>query len=407
MMSQGKKNRYIYIKTIELAWKSLSKNKFRSFLTSLGIIIGAATIVLVVEMGVGAGEKIEQQFSNMSVTTIFVNAPSTADGRPSKVSVDDIDLLLESTHIKSAIPQLTGNMQVSDGGVTYQAGILGSYSGLKESASIELSSGNFFTQEMEDNHEKVAVIGANVAEELYGSRKAGVVGNTLSIGKKQFKIIGVAEYKGGSIGPTSIDGSVMMPYSSAYRYVLGKKGKFNLNMQAVNVDSLELAMEDAGTILRKEHSIRPGMTDDFRLRDMGANVQSAKDSSRTMSLLLGGVGFIVLLVGGIGIMNVMHIIVKERTKEIGIRKAIGAKRVYILLQFLFEAVILSGFGAILGVIIATVAYYFMKKYGMDIVFVWWAYLLSALFTVAIGVFFGYQPALNASRLKPIDTLRYE
>jgi len=198
-----------------------------------------------------------------------------------------------------------------------------------------------------------------------------------------------------------------MPYSTAYRYVLGQKGKFNLNMQATSVEVLDLAMEDAARILRKQHNIRPGMTDDFRLRDMGANVQSAKDSARTMSLLLGGVGFVVLLVGGIGIMNVMHIIVKERTKEIGIRKAIGAKRIYILLQFLFEAIILSGFGALIGVVIATVAYYFMEKYGMDVVFVWWAYGLSVLFTVAIGVFFGYQPALNASRLKPIDTLRYE
>jgi putative ABC transport system permease protein len=254
---------------------------------------------------------------------------------------------------------------------------------------------------------KVVVIGATVAEELYGDRNAKVVGEDIMVGKKQFEIVGVAAYKGGSIGPTSVDDSVMMPYSSAYRYALGKSGKFNLNVQAADVDVLDLAMEDAGNILRKEHNIRVGMTDDFRLRDMGANVQSAKDSARTMSLLLGSVGFIVLLVGGIGIMNVMHIIVKERTKEIGIRKAIGAKRIYILLQFLFEAIILSAFGAIVGIIIATGLFYILAGYGLDIVFVWWSYVLSIFFTVAIGVFFGYYPALNASRLKPIDTLRYE
>jgi len=395
------------LKTVELAWKSLKKNKLRSFLTSLGIIIGAATIVLVIEMGVGAAQKIEEQYSNMSVTTILVNAPSTADGRRSKVSVDDIKPLLTSPYIESVIPQLSGNMQVSGGQESYQAGILGSYPELKESADIKMARGKFFTEEDEKNHNKVAVLGATVAEELYGDRRADVVGQTIKIGRKTFDIIGVAEYKGGSIGPISIDNSVIMPYSTAYRYVLGQKGKFNLNMQATSVEELDLAMEEAARILRKQHNIRPGMIDDFRLRDMGANVQSAKSSARTMSLLLGGVGFVVLLVGGIGIMNVMHIIVKERTKEIGIRKAIGAKRIYILLQFLFEAIILSAFGALVGVIIATIAYYFMQKYGMDVVFVWWAYGLSVLFTVAIGVFFGYQPALNASHLKPVDTLRYE
>ncbi len=404
---KNKKARYVYVKTIELAWKSLSKNKCRSFLTSLGIIIGAATIVLVIEMGIGASEKIEEQYSNMSVTTILVNAPSTADGKRSKVSVDDIESLVKSEYIESIIPQLSGNIQVSDEGETYQAGVLGSYPDLKDSASIEMMHGEFFSWENEDNHNRVAVIGATVAEELYGDREADVIGNTIQVGRKTFEVIGVAKYKGGSIGPTSIDGSVMMPYSTAYRYVLGKSGKFNLNIQAVSVEDLELAMDDVAKTLRKEHSIRPGMTDDFRLRDMGANVQSAKDSARTMSLLLGSVGFVVLLVGGIGIMNVMHIIVKERTKEIGIRKAIGAKRIYILLQFLFEAIILSGFGALLGIIMATLAYYLMQGYGMDIVFVWWSYGVSILFTVAIGVFFGYQPALNASRLKPIDTLRYE
>jgi len=398
---------YVHFKTVDLAWKSLHKNKFRSFLTSLGIIIGATTIVLVVEMGAGATQKIEEQYSNMSVTTILINAPSGANGTRSKLSDKDITPLMTSPNIVNAVPQLAGKMQVTGGDNSYQSNVVGTTSGFTDIASIEMNSGEFFTDEDEDDHTKVVVIGATVAEELYGDRNADVVEKTITVGKKQFEIVGVAAYKGGSIGPTSVDDSVMMPYSSAYRYALGKSGKFNLNVQAADVDVLDLAMEDAGNVLRKEHNIRVGMTDDFRLRDMGANVQSAKDSAKTMSLLLGSVGFIVLLVGGIGIMNVMHIIVKERTKEIGIRKAIGAKRIYILLQFLFEAIILSAFGAFVGIIIATGLFYLLKGYGLDIVFVWWSYLLSIFFTVAIGVFFGYYPALNASRLKPIDTLRYE
>ncbi|MCK4635842.1 MAG: ABC transporter permease [Candidatus Moranbacteria bacterium] len=403
-----KKNSLFYIQKgiLKLSWKSLFKNKARSFLTSLGIIIGAATIVLVIEMGVGASAKIEEQYSNMSVTTILVNAPST-DGKKSKLSSDDIDSLLESKNIYQAVPQLTGKVQVSGGENSFQTGILGSFPEVKEIISLELQSGRFFNQEEEDDHKRVAVLGATVAEELYGDVNADVIGETINIGKKQFEIIGIAKYKGGSIGPVSVDESIIMPYSSSYRYALGKSGKFNLNLQAENVDVIDLAMEDTGKILRKEHNIRLGTPDDFRLRDMGANVQSAKDSARTMSLLLGSVGFIVLLVGGIGIMNVMHIIVKERTKEIGIRKAIGAKKFYIMLQFLLEAVILSTFGAFVGLFLATGIFYILKIYGLDIIFVWWSYLLSTFFTIGIGVFFGYYPSVQASKLKPIDTLRYE
>lgn len=394
------------IKVVSLAWRSLNNNKFRSFLTSLGIIIGAATIVLVVELGSGAGAKIEEQYSNMSVTTILVNAPST-DGQQSKLDVSDIEKLLESENIAKAIPQLTGKVQATGDNNSYQSGILGTSADFFNIASVEMSRGRFFTQAEDEENVKVAVLGATVAEELYGTMDADVVGHQINIGKKQFEIIGVAKYKGGSIGPTSVDDSIMLPYSSSYRYVLGKNGKFNLSLDATSVEVIDLAMEDAGTILREAHGIRPGMTEDFRLRDMGANVQAAQDSARTMSFLLGSVGFIVLLVGGIGIMNVMHIIVKERTKEIGIRKAIGAKKYYIMLQFLLESIILSGFGALIGLILATGIFFALKAYGMDIIFIWWSYVMSAIFTIGIGVFFGYYPAVKASQLKPVDTLRYE
>jgi putative ABC transport system permease protein len=394
------------IKIIALAWRSLRSNKFRSFLTSLGIIIGAATIVLVIELGSGAGAKIEEQYSNMNVTTILVNAPST-DGQISKLDVTDIEKILASEYISQAIPQLTGKVQATGQGNSYQAGILGTSADFFKVANIEINKGRIFKVEEDEENVKVAVLGATVAEELYGSVDADVVGTQITIGKKQFEIIGVAKYKGGSIGPTSIDDSIMLPYSSSYRYVLGKNGKFNLNLEARSVEVIDAAMTDVGKILREAHGIRPGMTEDFRLRDMGVNVQAAKDSAQTMSFLLGSVGLIVLLVGGIGIMNVMHIIVKERTKEIGIRKAIGAKKYYIMLQFLLESIILSGVGAGVGLLLATGIFFALRAYGMDIIFVWWSYGMSAFFTIGIGVFFGYYPAVKASQLKPVDTLRYE
>lgn len=399
---------YVYLKTVEIAWRSLSKNKFRSFLTSLGIIIGSATIVLVIEMGAGAKAEIEKQYSNMSVTTILVNAPSTTEGgAASKLNIDDVDAVMKSPYISYAVPQLTGKVQTQSKENTYQAGILGSTTKLSDLANIELVRGRFFTQEEEDDHLKVAILGATVAEELFGSANPDVIGQEITIGKKQFEIIGISGYKGGSLGPISLDDSIMMPYYSSYRYVLGVNGKFNLNLEAKNVESVEAAVDDVSKILREAHGLRIGMPEDFRVRDMGTNVQAAKNSAQTMSLLLGSVGLVVLLVGGIGIMNVMSIVVKERTKEIGIRKAIGAKKSYILFHFLTEAVILSIFSAIIGLMLASILYYFLKKYGLDIVFIWWSYGLSAVFTIAIGIFFGYYPALKAAGLKPVDTIRYE
>ncbi|KKQ39650.1 MAG: Macrolide export ATP-binding/permease protein MacB [Candidatus Moranbacteria bacterium GW2011_GWC2_37_73] len=386
------KDSYVYLKTIEIAWKNLSKNKFRSFLTSLGIIIGSATIVLVIEMGAGAKAEIEKQYSNMSVTTILVNAPAPAEGGAAS---------------RLAVPQLTGKVQSQSKENIYQAGILGSTTKLYDLADIELVSGRFFSKEEEDNHIKVAVLGATVAEELFGTANPDVIGQEITIGKKQFEIIGISKYKGGSLGPISLDDSIIMPYDSSYRYVLGVNGKFNLNLEAKDVESVDGAVSDVSRILRESHSLQIGSPEDFRVRDMGTNVQAAKDSAQTMALLLGSVGLVVLLVGGIGIMNVMSIVVKERTKEIGIRKAIGAKKNYILFHFLTEAVILSIFSSFIGLILASALYYLLKKYGLDIIFVWWSYGLSAMFTIGIGIFFGYYPALKAAGLKPVDTIRYE
>lgn len=401
-----KKYWYVYLKTISIAWKSLRKNKVRSLLTSLGIIIGAATIVLVIEMGAGAGAKIEEQYSNMSVTTIMVNAPST-EGAVSKLGIEDIEKIKESQAIKTVVPQLSGKVQSESDGNSYQANVLGSSTDVQALANIELARGKFFTVDDQEKHTKVAVLGATVAEELFGNVNPDVIGKEINIGKKQFEIIGIAKYKGGSIGPIAIDDSIIMPYESAYRYVLGKKGKFNFNLEATSVEDVSLAVEEAGQLLRESHNLPVGAPEDFRIKDMGTNVQSAKDSARTMSLLLGSVGSIVLLVGGIGIMNVMSIIVKERTKEIGIRKAIGAKKEYILFHFLTEAVIISVLGSFAGAVLATGIFFLLKNYGLDIIFVWWSYLISFAFTICIGIFFGYYPALKAAKFKPVDTLRYE
>lgn len=394
------------LKLFKLSWNSLKANVFRSFLTTLGIMIGTTTIIIVVALGEGAKKDIADQYSNMSVTTILINAPSTG-GERSKLSVDDIPLVKTISTVADAVPMLTGKVNISNSDNVTNFSVVGTYPEFARVANLDLVSGQFFTQADEDDHTKVVILGATVAEELYGTREPQIIGDSVILGKKEFEIIGVAAYKGGAFGPVTIDESVFTPYSSAYRYVLGKNGKFSFNVNAVSVDVLGETMDSLTSVLRESHNLRPENSDDFRLKDMGATVASAQSSSQTMALLLGSVGFIVLLVGGIGIMNIMFVTVSERTKEIGIRKAIGAKDVHILTQFLFEAFILTLVGFMVGAIASIAIYYLLLSMGLKIIFVWWSVLLSFAITFTVGMFFGYSPAKKAASLDPIDALRYE
>jgi len=395
-----------YWQLLGLSWRALRANSFRSFLTTLGIVIGAATIIIVVALGEGAKQDIAAQYSNMSVTTIIVNGPST-ETDPSKLSPDDIPLMEAIPTVSDVVPMLSGKISVAAGEENGSWNVIGTYPNLATVAKLVMTEGNFFSQVDEDEHQKVAILGATVAEELYGSRNPKTVGETIILGKKEFTIGGVIEYRGGSFGPVNIDESIFTPYSSSYRYVLGKSGKFSFNVNAKSIEALEPTMTELATALRESHNLAPGAVDDFRLRDMGATVASAQSSSQTMAFLLGAVGLIVLLVGGIGIMNIMYVTVSERTREIGIRKAIGAKDKHIMTQFLLEAFILTGVGYGAGVIISGGIYLILQSMDLKIVFVPWSLLLSLVITFAVGMFFGYYPARRAANLNPIDALRYE
>lgn len=376
----------------------------------LGIVIGGATIILVVGLGEGAKQDIDAQYSNMSVTTILINAPSAEDGTKSKLSLEDAQDIAHLDTIVSAVPQTSGKVNVAAEGNMASFTVVGSTPDIFSMLAATYQAGGQFDQEAEDNRAKVAVLGATVAEDLFetdGISPQNIIGREVSLGKKAFRVVGVLEYRGGAFGPIAVDDSIFVPYSSGYRYVLGKQGKFNINAQATDINVLDTAMEDISRVLRDNHTIKLGGVDDFRVRDMGTNVQSAKDSAQTMSFLLGSVGIVVLLVGGIGIMNIMYVSVHERTKEIGLRKAIGAKDHHIQLQFLFEALILSGIGYIIGAIIAFGLYFLLVRIGISIINVWWSYLLSLIFVVGTGVIFGYFPAQKAASLHPIEALRYE
>lgn len=393
---------------IKEALRSIWSQRARSFLTSLGIIIGAATVVMVVDFGEGAKADIARQFSNLSVTTIFVNAPASSDGTVSKLSYKDAQIIKEKAeHVSGVAPVLSGKVAVTSGGVNEQINVVGTSVDFATLSNLNYDKGSFFSNEQEAAKKRVAVLGATTAETLFASDPASAVGKIIVINKKTYEVIGVLQEKGGSFGPISIDESVFMPYLAAERYALASGGKMSINASATDLVSIEIAMDEIGTILRDEHNLSAGAIDDFKLKDMGSNVLAAKESTKTMTILLSSVAAIVLLVGGIGIMNVMYINVTERTREIGLRKAVGAKKRQILAQFLTEALVISLVGSLLGIALGLALYPIAGHFGMKVVHAWWGMVVAVGFSVSIGIFFGYHPAKKAAELNPIDALRYE
>jgi putative ABC transport system permease protein len=390
------------------AFRSIWAQRARSFLTSLGIIIGAATVILVIDFGEGAKADIARQFSNLSVTTIFVNAPSNSEGVKSKLSYEDAAVIREkATNIAQVAPVLSGKTNIIYKNTTEQSTVVGTSVDFQKLSNLTLSSGTFFTPDQESAKKRVVVLGSTTAENLFGTGAASQVGQNVMINKKQYQIVGILDEKGGSFGPITIDESVFMPFKAAERYALAAGGKMNINASATELKTIDVAMAEITTILKDEHNIAPGGVEDFKLKDMGSNVVAAKDSARTMALLLSAVAAIVLVVGGIGIMNVMYINVTERTREIGLRKALGAKKKHIMMQFLVEALVISLIGSIIGILLGLALYPLAANAGLKVVHAWWGVFVAFSFSLGIGVFFGYNPAKKAASLNPIEALRYE
>lgn len=387
---------------------SIWSQRARSFLTSLGIIIGAATVILVVDFGEGAKADIARQFSNLSVTTIFINAPSSSDGTVSKLSYKDATVLREKAeNVSGVAPVLSGKVAVTSGTISEQINTVGTSTDFARLSNLGFSSGSFFDQNQEEAKSRVVVLGSTAAETLFGDNASNAVGQKVSISKKTYEVIGIVSEKGGSFGPISIDESIFMPFLSAERYALAGGGKMTINASANDLKSIDAAMAEIAELLRQEHNLASGSIDDFKLKDMGSNVIAAKESTKTMSLLLSSVAAIVLLVGGIGIMNVMYINVTERTREIGLRKALGAKKKQILTQFLTEAILISFAGSMVGICIGIALYPVADHFGMKVAHTWWGVLIALGFSLSVGIFFGYHPAKKAAQLNPIEALRYE
>lgn len=379
-------------------------NKFRAFLTTLGVIVGAATIVLVVAVGKGGEAQVAEQFSKLNVGTIFV-MPTNGQKMVSPLTKEDATMIGELATVQAATAYLPGKGDMAYADISYQGGVIGSLPEFQSLNNIRLKEGHFITDADEKDRKRLAVIGADLAETLFGTNPTNIVGESITINNRKFQVIGLLERVGDSTGGISIDDSAIVPYVVAEKYLFGSQVNPRIIALADSLENIPLAIKDITSILNKNHRI--GGSSQFNVRDAGSKLAAAQDSAKTMSVLLIIVAGIVLIVGGIGIMNVMFVTVKERTREIGTLKAIGAKKKEILRQFLLESILISFVGGIAGVALGIIAIPLTAYFDLNAIPSPTGVLLGLVFSLVTGTFFGYYPALKAAGLNPIEALRYE
>jgi putative ABC transport system permease protein len=401
------------------AMVSLSANKMRSLLTILGIVIGVASVIALLSLGESAGASITGEIESIGTNVIYVlRGNSNEDvSNPKDLTLRDSQALAASTRateIAYVAPVFTGSAEMTYSNRSASASILRITPDYQFVQNITMAEGEFISAAQVEGRSAVVVLGPSRAQQLLG-RSSGVVGNTVRIGGYPYRIVGITEAKGGSAF-NNPDNNVYIPISTAQarlpRSGAPDRVQFIL-VSIVNTENADLALRQIRQVLRTTHRIPPRSPDDFTLLNQQDFLAVANAITNVLTIFLGGIGAISLLVGGIGIMNIMLVSVTERTREIGLRKALGARKADILVQFLTESVLLSLFGGVFGIAlgwaIATVVSQIAASSGtpLEISVTLNSVLLATLFSAAVGVFFGYYPANRAATLAPVEALRYE
>jgi putative ABC transport system permease protein len=405
--------------TLSVALRAIQRNMMRSFLTTLGIIIGVAAVIAMMAIGAGAKSQVEQAFAAMGTNLLIVLPGSTTAGgsfggfgsMPTLTWDDLAAVKSEVATVKAVAPSLRSNQSLVGEEMNWTSSVTGTTPEYFDIRNWPASQGAIFTQADVDAGNKVIVLGQTVVSRLYGSPTANPVGQTIRVGNTPFSVVGVASKKGQSATGQDYDDAAFIPATTFAHRIQGGLGKFmsgQMYVQAMSSETTNRALEDIRTLLRDRHHIAPGADDDFSIRNLAEIAGAQAQGTETMTTLLASVAAVSLLVGGIGIMNIMLVSVTERTREIGIRMAIGAKPGSILLQFLIEALVLSIAGGLLGVALGVgVAAYLAGKFKWPMLIQVDVIVISVAFSAAVGVVFGLYPARKASQLDPIDALRYE
>lgn len=404
-----------FLTIFKISLKAILANKMRAALTSLGIIIGVAAVITVLAVGSATKKSIADRFSNMGTNIIFLRQPWDLDASissPKDVTMDDVLAIRQLAGVAAAAPYIQTFFDVKYRNTSVSLSALATDTDILKAYDWSVESGREFSEREIASYAQVMVLGATAAQTIFGD--VDPLNKTVVLDNIPFIVVGVTKKTGSSGFGFNIDEGALIPYTT---------GKVKLNagwgssdrraldrvvIKVADFNQIENTKVDIQNAVRNTHRIHPLGKDDFQLDDMASFVEQAKSTATTMSLFLGIIGAISLLVGGIGVMNIMLVSVTERTREIGIRMAIGATSWNIRMQFLGEAVTLSCMGGLVGILLGIVFTLFVAKYmSLQASLSVWAVLVSAGFSAATGVFFGFYPAYKASKLTPIDALRYE
>jgi len=399
--------------SLSVALESLAANKMRAALTMLGIIIGVSAVITMLALAGGASGRMMQHIQQMGTNVLTVMSGQTRSGAVrggmgsmQSLTLEDSEAIIEKcSAVVKVAPEVQSGAQVKFRNKNTNTTILGTTPDYPSIRNYKVAKGRFFRSRDVRSARKVAVIGPTTAKNIFG--RLSPVGKMISIRGIQFEVVGLLTSKGtGGFGDP--DDQIMVPVTTAMRRLFGQQYIRSINAQAVSMEQMDRATSQITRLLRKQHRIPEGGDDDFVVRNQAEIMEMANDMSRTLSLLLGGIASVSLLVGGIGVMNIMLVSVTERTREIGIRKALGARRRDIQSQFLVEALVLAMTGGTVGILLGLLGSLMLSKFtGMDAAVTPWSVMLSFGFSALVGVFFGYYPARTASRLDPIESLRYE
>jgi putative ABC transport system permease protein len=397
----------------QVALQSIRANKLRAFLTMLGIIIGVGAVITMVALGSGAQKSVQARIQALGPTLLSVFPGASFRGgifmdMRVSLTMDDYEALArDARYVKGVVPELTRNLQIKRGNLNQNVSIVGTTPNYTAVKNYTVVAGRMFTAGEAEGRRRYAVLGSAIPDML-NANPAAMIGQDIQIRGIPFEIIGVLGPKGSSGGFGNPDEQILIPLQTARYRIMGTDRLRSITVDAASVPQMTLTMIEIERVLRREHKIRPGAENDFQIRNQSDILATFQQTTETFTYLLAGIAAVSLLVGGIGIMNIMLVSVTERTREIGVRKALGATRFNIMFQFLVEALVLCLVGGLIGILFGT-----LGAVGLSKLAHWntsinvFAILVAFVFSAIVGLFFGIWPARRAASLDPIVALRYE